>query len=238
MQGWITPPPKEPTKTKGELKRERERKVRWLIRHGYLRSERIKNAMLKVAREDFMPWSYRDYAYLEVPFPLPGEEATISCPHSYPLFYEPLGLDEGHRFLEVGLGSGYGTALAREIVGEDGLVVSIEIDPLTLDYARKNLELAGYHDIILVRGDGGLGYPELSPYDRICITAACTEIPPPLLEQLKVGGRLIAPVVEQGVQNLVLHEKWEGGFSRQILCEVLYVSLRGKYGPSGRPGNA
>jgi protein-L-isoaspartate(D-aspartate) O-methyltransferase len=57
--------------------------------------------MLKVPREDFMPPSYRDYAYLEVPFPLPGEEATISCPHSYPLFYEPLGLDEGHRFLEV-----------------------------------------------------------------------------------------------------------------------------------------
>ena len=235
MQGWIVPPPKDPTKTKEKLKKERERKVRSLIRHGYLRSERIKNAMLKIPREDFMPPSYRDYAYLEVPFPLPGEEATISCPHSYPLFYEPLGLDEGHKFLEVGLGSGYGTALACEIVGKDGLVVSIEIDPLTFDYAKKNLEVAGYHDIVLVRGDGGLGYAEFSPYDRICITAACTKIPPPLLEQLKVGGRLIAPLIERGVQYLVLHEKRETGFTRKVLCEVLYISLRGRYGRSGKP---
>jgi protein-L-isoaspartate(D-aspartate) O-methyltransferase len=236
MQGWIVPPPKEPTKVKEQFERERERKVRWLIKHRYLRSERIKNAMLKVHREDFMPPYYRDYAYLEVPFPLPGERASISCPHSYPLFYEPLGLDEGHRFLEVGLGSGYGTALAFEIVGKGGLVVSIEIDPLTFDYAKKNLDVAGYKDIVLVNGDGGLGYPELSPYDRICITAACTEIPPPLLEQLKVGGRLIAPVTERGSQYLVLHEKHEASFARQVLCEVLYVSLRGKYGGSDKPG--
>jgi protein-L-isoaspartate(D-aspartate) O-methyltransferase len=234
MQGWIVPPPTGPTKTREQLKKERERKVRSLLKQGYLKSERIKNAMLKVPREDFMPPCYRDYAYLEVPFPLPGEQASISCPHSYPLFYEPLGLDEGQSFLEVGLGSGYGTALAREIVGKNGLVVSVEIDPLTFDFAKKNLEVAGYHDIVLVRGDGGLGYPEFSPYDRICITAACTEIPPPLLEQLKVGGRLIAPVVEEGVQHLVLHEKREKGFPREVLCEVLYVSLRGKYGRSGK----
>jgi protein-L-isoaspartate(D-aspartate) O-methyltransferase len=191
--------------------------------------------MLTVPREDFMPWCYRDYAYLEVPFPLPGEQASISCPHSYPLFYEPLGLDEGQRFLEIGLGSGYGTALAREIVGKDGLVVSIEIDPLTFDYAKRNLEAAGYRDIVLVNGDGGLGYPEFSPYDRICITAACSEIPPPLLEQLKVGGRLIAPVIERGVQYLVLYDKRETDFTREVVCEVLYVSLRGKYGRSGKP---
>jgi len=230
MQGWIVPAPKEPSKTKEQFKRERERKVRWLIKHGYLRSERIRNGMLKVPREDFIPRRYRDYAYMEVPFPLPGERASISCPHSYPLFYEPLGLDEGHRFLEVGLGSGYGTALACEIVGKDGLVVSIEIDPLTFDYAKKNLEVAGYHDAVLVKGDGGLGYPKFSPYDMICITAACAEIPPPLLTQLKVRGRLIAPVIEREVQHLVLHEKRETCFTRELLCEVLYVSLRGEYG--------
>lgn len=231
-QGWIIPPPKEPSKSKEEFRKEREEKVSWLIRHGYLRSRRIKQAMLKVAREEFIPPLYRDYAYLEVPLPLPGEKATISCPHSYPLFYEPLGLDKGHKFLEVGLGSGYGTALAREIVGEDGLVLSVEIDPLTFEFARKNLEKAGYKDIILVKGDGGLGYPELSPYDSICITAACIEIPLPLMEQLRTGGRLIAPVMEQGVQNLVLLEKSEKGVKRKVICEVLYVPLRGKYGES------
>jgi len=231
-QGWIIPPPKAPTKTKEELKEEREEKVRWLIRHGYLRSERIKQAMLKVAREDFIPALYRDYAYQEVPLPLPGEKATISCPHSYPLFYEPLGLDEGHRFLEIGLGSGYGTALAREVVGDEGLVVSVEIDPVTLGYAGRNLERAGYRDIILVQRDGGLGYSEKAPYDRICITAACPVMPPPLIEQLGAGGRIIGPVIEEGIQNLVLLVKKEHGMERTVICQVLYVPLRGTYGVS------
>lgn len=230
MPGWVVPPPKEPVKSSEEFKKEREEKVRWLIREGYLRSERIKDAMLRVPREDFIPSPYRDYAYREVPLPLPGENATISCPHSYPLFYEALGLDEGHKFLEVGLGSGYGAALAREIVGAKGLVLSIEIDPLTFEFARLNLEKAGYEDIMLVKGDGGLGYPEMSPYDRICLTAACTEIPPSLPEQLKTGGRLIAPVQEHGIQYLVLLEKRVRGIKKRIICEVLYVSLRGRYG--------
>jgi len=186
--------------------------------------------MFKVSREEFIPDNYRDYAYLEVPLPLPGEEATISCPHSYPLFYEPLGLNKGHKFLEIGLGSGYGTALAREIVGSEGLVVSIEIDPLTFQFARRNLKNAGYKDIILLRGDGGLGHPKSAPYDRVCITAACLEIPPPLIEQLEMGGRLIAPVNEHGIQDLVLLEKTDKGIETEVICEVLYVSLRGRYG--------
>jgi len=123
-------------------------------------------------REDFLPRLYRDGAYEEVPLPLPGERATISCPHSYPLFYEPLGLDDGHRFLEVGW-SGYGTALAWEVVGPRDVVVAVEIDATTLAFARENLERAGYADVVLVNGDGGLGYTALAPYVRICVTAAC-----------------------------------------------------------------
>lgn len=230
MDGWIIPPPKAATKTKENLRGERQEKVQWLIRHGYLRSKRIKQAMLKVQREDFIPRLYRDYAYCEVPLPIPGRKATISCPHSYPLFYEPLGLDEGHRFLEVGLGSGYGTALAREIVGERGLVVSIEIDPVTFAFAKENLDRAGYRDIILVQGDGGLGYPERAPYDRICITAACESVPPPLSEQLGPEGRLIAPMIEQGVQELFVIAKSLTSMTKTKICEVLYVTLRGAYG--------
>ncbi len=230
MPGWINPPPKEPTKSREEFRREREEKVGWLTRQGYLRSECIKAAMLKVPREDFIPFFYKDYAYEEVPLPLPGEHATISCPHSYPLFYEPLGLDRGHSFLEVGLGSGYGTALAREIVGEKGQVVSIEIDPLTLAFAEDNLKKTGYRDIVLVQGDGGLGYQGKAPYNRICMTAACDEIPPPLLEQLKMAGRLIAPVKEGAAQNLVLVKNEPEGALIEVICQVLYISLRGRYG--------
>lgn len=236
MPGWIVPPPREPVKGRAELQREREEKVRWLVRHGFLRSERIKAAMLKVGREDFIPRLYRDYAYQEVPLPLPGENATISCPHSYPLFYEALGLAEGHRLLEVGLGSGYGAALAREIVGDSGLVVSLEIDPLTFDFARHNLESLGYSDIVLVKEDGGLGWPERAPYDRICVTAACPRVPPPLVEQLVPGGRLAVPVMTAEGQDLVLMEKGEKGTSSRVVCQVLYVSLRGKFGKGGAAG--
>ena len=230
MRGWIVPPPKEPTKSRAEFERERTAKVSWLMSQGYLRSERIREALLKVPREDFIPPQYRDYAYCEVPLPLPGDEATISCPHSYPLFYEPLGLDKGHTFLEVGLGSGYGAAVAREVVGPDGLVVSVEIDPATLEFGKRNLENVGYHDIVLVKGDGGLGYREMCPYDRIAITAACTEIPNPLIEQLTIDGRIIAPVRENDVQKLVLLEKGVDGVQIRVICKVLYVLLRGMYG--------
>ncbi len=230
MQGWLVPPPTRSLKSRQDFDRERESKVLYLEAQGYLKSSRIKQALLSVRREEFIPEEYRDYAYLEVPLPLPGKLATISCPHSYPLFYEPLGLDLGHRFLEVGVGSGYGAALAREVVGDKGLVVSMEIDPLTYAYAKGTLARAGYHDVLLIQGDGGQGYEPLSPYDRIAITAACTEIPPPLIEQLAIGGKLISPVIEQGVQTLTLIEKEAAGVNRIRICEVLYVRLRGHYG--------
>ena len=235
MSGWFIPPPSRPVKGDEELRLEREAKVAELGRGGLLRSERLRRAMLRVRREDFTPAAYRDHAYEEVPLPLPGERATISCPHSYPLFYEPLGLDAGQRFLEVGVGSAYGTALAREVVGREGLVVAIEIDPATLAFARENLDRAGYSDVVLVHGDGGLGYSEHALYDRICITAACPDVPAPLVEQLATPGRLIAPVLERTGQRLTLLEKTSSGVRRTNLANVLYVSLQGRYGVGGEP---
>jgi protein-L-isoaspartate(D-aspartate) O-methyltransferase len=192
--------------------------------------------MQTVRREDFVPSCYRDHAYEEIPLPLPGVRATISCPHGYPLFYEPLGLREGDRFLEIGVGSGYGTSLAREVVGPEGLVVAIEIDATTLAFARENLERAGCTDVVLVLGDGGLGYSAHAPYDAICITAGCPDVPPPLIEQLAARGRLIAPVIEGTRQRLTLFEKTADRVRRTILTDVLYVSLRGRHGAGSDPG--
>jgi protein-L-isoaspartate(D-aspartate) O-methyltransferase len=233
MSGWIVPPPGLPVKSEADLRREREAKTAELVRRGLLRSPRLRRAMLSVRREDFIPPRYRDYAYEEVPLPLPGEQAMISCPHSYPLFYEPLGLRKGDRFLEVGVGSGYGTALAREVVGTSGLVVAIDIDTTTLAFARENLRRASYTDVALVHGDGGLGYPEHAPYDRICVTAACPDVPPPLIEQLAGRGKLIAPVVEGTRQRLTLVEMTAVRIRRTIVSDVLYVPLRGRYGAGG-----
>ena len=235
--GWLIPPPSQPVKSGDELRREREAKIVELERRGLLRSERLRSAMLTVGREDFIPSRYRDHAYEEIPLPLPGERATISCPHSYPLFYEPLGLGERDRFLEVGVGSGYGTSLAREVVGRKGLVVAIEIDATTLAFARENLTRAGHTDVVLIHGDGGLGAPERAPYDRICVTAACPDVPPPLIDQLAVGGRLIVPVVEGARQRLTLLEKTVDGVERKPRANVLYVSLRGRYSGRGEAHN-
>ncbi len=234
--GWELPPPSS-VKSDADLDREREAKVAELTRSGLLRSGRLREAMRRVRREDFVPPAWRDYAYAEVPLPLPGRLASISCPHSYPLFYEALGLDQGHRFLEIGLGSGYGAALAREVAGPTGLVVSVEIDPATLAFAAANLDRAGYTDVVRVLGDGALGYPALAPYDRICITAACQEPPAPLLGQLRTGGRLIVPVRRHGRQVLTVIEKQPDGLHRSGLCEVLYVSLQGPFG-TGRQQSA
>jgi protein-L-isoaspartate(D-aspartate) O-methyltransferase len=235
--GWFIPPASQPVKSDETLRREREAKVEELARRGLLRSERLRRAMLRVCREDFIPCAYRDYAYEEVPLPLPGERATISCPHSYPLFYEPLGLGRGHRFLEVGVGSGYGTSLAREVVGREGLVVAIDIDATTLAFARRNLERAGYTDVVLIHGDGGFGSPGHAPYDRICVTAACPDVPPPLIEQLALRGRLIVPVIEGPRQRLTLVEKTADCVRRTSVVNVLYVSLQGRCGVSSDARN-
>lgn len=231
MVGWIIPPPKKSSKTPEEFFRERRAKIAELQARGLLKSSRLRAAMLKVPREEFIPPLYRDYAYLEVPLPLPGE-ATISCPHSYPLFYEALELGEGHRFLEVGTGSGYGAALAWEVVGPQGLVVTMEIDPETFAFARANLERLGYDRVVLVLGDGSPGYPPLAPYDRICFTATAPEVPAPLLKELSSGGRLIGPVGSPGgVQDLVLMIRQDSGkFQRLVVEQVAYIPLRGRFG--------
>ena len=233
--GWELPPPSS-AKSDADLAREREAKVAELARAGLLRSRRLAAAMRTVRREDFVPAAWRDYAYAEVPLPLPGQSASISCPHSYPLFYEALGLGEGHRFLEVGTGSGYGAALAREVTGHRGLVVTVEIDPATLAFAAATkLDRAGYTDVIRVLGDGALGHPPLAPYDRICVTAACPQPPAPLLEQLRTGGRLIVPLTSRTRQVLTLIERQPAGQQVTSLCDVLYVSLQGRFGMASHP---
>ena len=162
---------------------QRSNMVKRYTRAGYIKTQRIAEAILRVPREEFMDTRYRDYAYTDQPFPIPGDgRQTISAPYMYPATYEPLKINEGQRILEIGAGSGYGAALARELVGETGLVVAIEINPTTYEFAKENLKRAGYGDIVVVLGDGSIGYIDHAPYDAVSITASTPDIPPPLLE--------------------------------------------------------
>ena len=218
-----------------DFRLQRERMVERYIRLGYLKSPAMIDAMRKVPRELFMPEALREYAYYDEPYPIPGDgRQTISAPYTYPLFYEPLDLRVGDKFLEIGMGSGYGAALARELVGDEGLVVTIEINRDTYEFGVKNLKKAGYRDVVAVLGDGSKGCPEYAPYNKICITAACPKIPQPLLKQLDKPGRLIAPVgplsslIGQDLTLLIRDERGDERVER--LTKVVYVPLQGEYG--------
>jgi protein-L-isoaspartate(D-aspartate) O-methyltransferase len=111
--------------------------------------------------------------------------------------------------------------------------VAVDLDAATLGFARENLDGDGYTDVVLVHGDGGLGYAEHAPYDRICVTAACPDIPPPLIEQLEAPGRRDRP--RRGRDAPAAHpaRKTPAGVRREVLTDVLYVSARGRYGGRG-----
>ena len=224
---WNSPRPHKPRKSAEKLEAERGKKVETFIQQGILKDPILAEALLRVPREEFVPADYRDYTYREMPLPLPALEATISCPHSYPLFYEAMKLKEGDLFLEIGTGSGYGAALAREIVGRKGLVVSIEVDRSAYSFAKANLERLGYSDIILIRGDGYLGYEPSAPYDKLALTAAVPAMPESLLEQLKDDGLAVAPIGPIESQALCLLRR--DGTSSVIAESASFVPMTGRY---------
>jgi len=146
---------------------------------------------------------------------------------------EALELRIGNKVLEVGAGSGYHAATIAEQVGPQGRVYTIELVPDLVKAARSNLEKAGYSDVvILVQGDGSLGYPDRAPYDRIVVTAAAPKIPQPLVGQLRPGGILVIPVGGRLFpQELVRARKDEKGrIERASLGGVAFVPLIGKEG--------
>ncbi|MBI5872077.1 protein-L-isoaspartate O-methyltransferase, partial [archaeon] len=193
---------------------------------------RIKKAMLKIGREDFVSSDYRIDAYVDTPLPIPGG-ATISAPHMHAISLEALELKTGEKFLEVGAGSGILLAYVKEIVGEKGEVFGIEFEKETFDFAKENLKKAGYLDkVTLIHGDGSLGLPGEAPFDKILISAAAPDFPRPLVEQLKVGGVILAMIGSPGGhQELVRGRKTEDGkIKRENLGSVVFVPLVGKFG--------
>ena len=215
---------------------ERKRLVEMLKRDGIIRSKKVERALLNVPRELFVPENYRDLAYADTPLPI-GKGQTISAPHMVALMTELLNLDEGMKVLEIGTGSGYQAAVIAEIVAPKnskklGKVITIERIPELAEFAKRNLERAGYIDRVkVVVGDGTLGYPKEAPYDRIIVTAAAPDIPKPLLEQLKPGGRMVIPVGNKYLQYLYIVDKTPSGkiiINKDTPC--VFVPLIGKYG--------
>jgi len=186
---------------------------------------RVLDAMRKVPRHELVPADERASAYQDRPLPI-GEGQTISQPFVVARMTEAAALEPGDRVLEVGTGSGYQAAVLGELVAE---VYTIEIvEPLGVR-ARADLQRLGYRNVHVRIGDGYKGWPEHAPFDAILITAAPPEIPPPLLAQLAVGGRLVAPVGEtDDVQDLVVVTRTRDGYRRQVIDQVRFVPMTGE----------
>lgn len=205
--------------------------VRELISVGVLKSEKVIRAISKVPRELFVPPELRRYAYLDTPLPI-GYGQTISAPHMVALMTELLDVQVGDKILEVGTGSGYQAAVLAELIGDEGHVYTIEIVKELVEFSRQNLMRAGYLSrVTVIHGDGSVGYEAAAPYDKIIVTAAAPDIPKPLIDQLRPGGRLVIPVGDTYMQYLtVVYKGLNGEVDVERGTPCVFVPLVGRYG--------
>lgn len=207
-----------------DIKNARHHMVQTTIKERGISDPRVLAAMQAVPRHRFVPDNLLTAAYADQPLPI-GEGQTISQPYVVALMTEILGLTRNQRVLEIGTGSGYQAAVLAEVVSP---VYTIEIKKKLYDRASKTLKLLGYDNVNIRHSDGYFGWPEAAPFDAIMITAAIDHIPPPLLKQLKDGGRLTLPLGNPfSYQNLVLvTKKGDDLFVKQI-TGVLFVPMTG-----------
>jgi protein-L-isoaspartate(D-aspartate) O-methyltransferase len=210
---------------------ERDRMVTETISARGVTDPAVLRALRAVPRHELVPPAMRPYAYWDRPLPI-GEEQTISQPYIVALMTELARVKPDSRVLEIGTGSGYQAAVLAEIVTA-GKVYTIEIVPPLARRAAADLARLGYTNIETREGDGYLGWPEAAPFDAIIVTAAPPRIPPPLLDQLAVGGRLVIPV-GVGTQELKVVTRTARGIREERNVPVRFVPMTGQaQGPSG-----
>ncbi len=203
-----------------------------LIKHmknsGTLRSKRVEKALREVSRKKFIPKVNRAFAYDDAPVSI-GHEQTISQPTTVVMMTEALDVRKGNKILEIGTGSGWQAAILSKLVGDTGNIYTIERIPELVKMARKNLK--GFKNIKIIKGDGTEGLEKEAPYHRIIVTAASPQMLIKLKEQLKVGGKLIIPVGNRFVQEMLVIKKLKGNrFEEHKIGEFAFVPLIGKHG--------
>ncbi len=190
---------------------------------------RVLEVFGKVERHRFVSEISRSSAYADHPLAI-GEAQTISQPYMVALMTECLRLSGKERVLEIGTGCGYQAAILAELCAQ---VYSVERFESLSVKAQSALCALGYNNVHTRVADGTLGWPEESPFDAIIVTAACPLVPPPLLEQLKDGGRLVLPLGERYSQVLTVIENKNKQFVHTDICGCVFVPLVGKYGWKG-----
>lgn len=207
------------------FRKQREAMVRDQIAARGVGNARVIEAMLRVPRHLFVPETSRARAYGDHPLPI-GRGQTISQPFIVAYMTEKLALEPGDKVLEVGTGSGYQSAVLACLTDR---VFSVEIDETLAREAAGTLRKLGYGAVRVRHGDGFFGWPEEAPFDAIIVTAAPARIPPPLLEQLAEGGRLIIPLEKRPLsQTLTLVTKKNGRTAAREILDVLFVPMTGE----------
>jgi protein-L-isoaspartate(D-aspartate) O-methyltransferase len=208
--------------------KEREQLVNKLIRGGYIKNENVRDAFLTIPREEFVPESLRKQAYVDTPLEI-GNGQTISAPHMVAIMAEALDILEGQKILEIGAGSGYHAAIVAYLVGDKGMVYSIERFEDLADQARQNLRRVHIENVKVLVGDGSLGFAQYQPYDRVYVTCAAPQIPNPLTDQLMDTGKLLIPVGSMFCELKLIEKAGERLISRN-LGGCVFVPLVGEYG--------
>lgn len=197
-------------------------------------SPRLLDAMGTVARHEFVPAAAQASAYSDEPLPIGGGQ-TISQPFMVALMTNALQLSGTERVLEIGGGCGYQAAVLSLLARE---VIVVELQPALACAARERLARLSYGNVRVEEGDGSLGWPAGAPYDAILVSAAAPAIPPPLIEQLAEGRRLVIPVGSPDRQDLVRIVKRPGGLAQESLCGCRFVPLLGRHGWAARVPDA
>ena len=210
----------------GEFQSLRLDMVEKQLRRRGITDQRVINAMAAVPRHEFVPEPVRDRAYADVPLPI-GQGQTISQPYIVAAMTAALHLTGDERVLEVGSGSGYQAAVLSQLAKE---VFTIEVREELAAESAGRLARLGFAKVHVRHGDGTLGLPEFALYGAILVAAAAPGIPPPLLEQLALGGRLVVPVGSAENQELRLLTRTENGFVNVRLDLCRFVPLIGYYG--------
>lgn len=188
--------------------------------------ERVLAAMRKVPRHEFLPEAMRGMAYADNALPI-GENQTMSQPYMVGLMTEFLALSGSERVLEIGTGSGYQAAVLAELCGK---VYTVERVKVLAEKARAVLDHLGYRSIAIKVYDGTYGWKEMSPFDAIIVTAGSPEIPGPLVEQLKLGGRMVIPVGDRTGQRLMKVVRTGQGPVIETSISCMFVPLIGAHG--------
>jgi len=207
----------------GDPATRRGRMVEALVDAGRVERPETIAALKAVPRHEFVPEERRDSAYADRPLPI-GNDQTVSAPHMVGIMCDLLELSPGDRVLEIGTGCGYHAAVTAEVVG-DGDVYSVEYYEALARQAETRLRRLGY-DVAVRSGDGHDGWPEHAPYDAAYLTCAAPTLPERVVDQLRVGGRLVAPVGRDR-QTLVRVTRTEDGHRREEHGSVRFVPMQG-----------